>query len=77
LLRLLGKGYVAVDLSTGDRVSSPVHVVWHDDDDEQRARVAWPSIRSFIEAVIGRFEDGTYFVGGGLVDGPMVDDPNR
>jgi hypothetical protein len=73
---LFGKGFLAVDLAGGEGSMSSVHVVWHDDDPERRARVAWPSIAAFVEAVIGRFEDGTYSVDdGGIVQGPTIDFP--
>lgn len=81
LLRLFGKGFLAVELvdgdGDGDATMSPVHVVWHDSDPAERARVAWPSIGAFVEAVIGRFEAGVYSVNGdGVVDGPTIDFPN-
>ena len=76
LLRLFGKGFLAVDLAGGEGSVSPVHVVWHDDDPERRARVAWPSVAAFVEAVIGRFEDGTYSVDSdGIVRGSTIDLP--
>lgn len=76
LLRLFGKGFLAVELGSSDRTTSPVHVVWHDSNPEDRARVAWPSIRTFIETVIGRFETGTYTVDeAGIVQGPTIDHP--
>ncbi|MGH9223345.1 MAG: hypothetical protein ACRD2W_06075 [Acidimicrobiales bacterium] len=76
LLRLFGKGYLAVDLAGGEGSVSPVHVVWHDDDPERRARVAWPSVAAFVESVIGRFEAGVYSVDGdGIVQGPTIDFP--
>lgn len=54
---------------------SPVHVVWHDSDPQERARVAWPSVAAFVE-VIGRFEAGVYSVDGdGIVQGPTIDFP--
>lgn len=76
LLRLFGKGFLAVDLVGGEGEASPVHVVWHDSDPEERARVAWPSVAAFVEAVIGRFEAGVYSVDGdGIVQGPSIDFP--
>ncbi len=76
LLRLFGKGFLAVDLAGGDGSASPVHVVWHDDEPERRARVAWPSVGAFVDTVIERFEDGTYAVdGAGIVQGPTIDFP--
>ena len=48
--------------------------MWHDDDHEQRARVAWPSVAAFVEAVIGQFEAGVYSVDAdGVVQGPIID----
>lgn len=77
LLRLFGKGFVVVDLAGGEGSVSPVHVVWHGDSLERRARVAWRSIAAFVEAMIGRFEDGTYAVDdGGVVQGPTIDVPD-
>jgi cell wall assembly regulator SMI1 len=77
LLRLFGKGFLAVDLAGREGSVSPVHVVWHDDDPERRARVAWPSIASFVEVVIERFDAGIYSVDGdGLVRGPTIDFPD-
>lgn len=76
LLRLFGKGFLAVDLAGGEGEASPVHVVWHDSDPQERARVAWPSVAAFVEAVIGRFEAGVYSVDGdGIVQGPTIDFP--
>lgn len=76
LLRLFGKGFLAVDLAGGEDSVSPVHVVWHDDEPERRARVAWPSVGAFVEAVIERFEVGVYSVDvDGLVEGPTIDFP--
>ena len=75
-LRLFGKGFLAVDLAGDEDSVSPVRVVWHDDDPERRARVAWPSVAAFVEVVIGRFEDGTYSVDGDrIVRGPTIDFP--
>ena len=77
LLRLFGKGFLAVDLAGGDGSVSPVHVVWHDDDPESRARVVWPSIAAFVEALIARFDAGVYFVDDdGIVQGPTLDFPD-
>lgn len=78
LLRLFGKGYLAVDLSGGDGSMSPVHVVWHDSSPEDRERVAWSSIEEFVGAVIGRFETGFYSVDSdGIVRGPTIDFPDQ
>ena len=62
LLRLFGKGYLAVDLADNEGSTSPVHIVWHDSDPEERARVAWETVGSFVDGVIGRFEEGVYSV---------------
>jgi hypothetical protein len=76
LLRLFGKGFLVVDLAGGEGAVSPVHVVWHDDEPERRARVAWPSIGAFVDAVIERFEAGVYSVDSdGIVQGPTIDFP--
>lgn len=76
LLRLFGKGFLAVDLGSGEGSSSPVHVVWHDSDPEERARVAWPSVAAFVDVVISRFEAGVYTVDAdGIVQGPTIDYP--
>jgi cell wall assembly regulator SMI1 len=78
LLRLFGKGYVAVDLAHNEGSTSPVHIVWHDSDLEDGARVAWETVGSFVEAVIGRFEEGVYSVDDdGIVQGPTIDHPSR
>jgi hypothetical protein len=78
LLRLFGKGLLAVDLAGSGGSTSPVHIVWHDSDPEERARVAWESVESFVEAVIGRFEEGVYSVDdNGIVRGPTIDYPSR
>jgi hypothetical protein len=70
LLRLFGKGYLAVDLGAGEE-TSPVHIIWHDTDpylDE------WPTVRACVETVIYRFEEGIYSVNGdGQVEGPTID----
>ena len=72
LLSLLRKGSIAVDLGAGE-TTSPVHIVWADSD-ERRSRPVWPTIRAFVETVIARFEDGTYWVNGeGVVDGHAMD----
>lgn len=76
LLRLFGKGYVAVDLTGAPSDGCPVHVVWHDSDLDARARVAWPSIQAFVDDVIARFESGEYWVDEqGLVQGEVIDFP--
>jgi hypothetical protein len=70
LLRLFGKGYLAVDLSAGDE-TSPVHIKWHDTDPYLGE---WPTVRAFVETVIYRFEEGIYAVNGdGHVEGPTID----
>jgi hypothetical protein len=70
LLRLFGKGYLAVDLGGGDE-TSPVHIKWHDTDPY---RGEWPTVRAFVETVIYRFEKGIYAVNGdGHVEGPTID----
>lgn len=77
ILRLFGKGFIAAEVggSSSDEVS-PVHVVWHDDDPELAARVAWPTVAAFVETVIGRFEAGTYAVDiDGIARGPTIDYP--
>jgi hypothetical protein len=72
LLSLLGKGSIAVDLGAGE-TTSPVHIVWADGDLELRSRPVWPTIRAFVETVIVRFEDGTYWVNDeGVVDGQAM-----
>jgi hypothetical protein len=76
LLRLFA--YLAVDLSGGDRSTSAVHVVWHDTSPEDRERVAWSSVRMFVEAVVGRFETGVYSVDSdGIIHGPTIDFPDQ
>jgi len=78
LLRLFGKGYLAVDLAHNEGSTSPVHIFWHDSDPEERARVAWETVGSFVEAVIGRFEEGVYSVDDdGIVQGPTIDHPSQ
>ena len=73
LLSLLRKGSIAVDLGA-DETTSPVHIVWADSDLELRSRPVWPTIRAFVETVIARFEDGTYWVNDeGIVDGQAMD----
>jgi cell wall assembly regulator SMI1 len=77
LLRLFGKGFLAVDLAGNDGSTSPVHIVWHDSDPEERALVAWEGVGSFVEAVVGRFEEGVYSVDDdGIVQGPTIDYPS-
>ncbi len=77
LLRLFGKGFLAVDLADGGS-TSPVHIVWHDSDPKERARVAWPSVAAFVESVIGGFEAGVYSVDQqGIVQGPTIDYPSE
>jgi cell wall assembly regulator SMI1 len=76
LLRLFGKGFLAVDLAGGEGSVSPVHVVWHDSSPADRARVAWSSIGAFVEMMIGRFEAGVYSADDdGVVQGPTIDFP--
>jgi hypothetical protein len=73
LLSLLRKGSIAVDLGAGE-TTSPVHIVWADSDLELRSRPLWPTIRAFVETVIARFEEGTYWVNDeGVVDGNAMD----
>jgi hypothetical protein len=62
LLLLLGKGFLPVDLAESKGSTSPVHIVWDDSDPEDGARVAWESVRSFVEAVVDRLEKGVYSV---------------
>jgi hypothetical protein len=70
LLRLFGKGYLAVDLGAGDE-TSPVHIKWHDTDPYLGE---WPTVRAFVETVIYRFEEGIYAVNDdGHVEGPTID----
>jgi hypothetical protein len=74
---LFGKGFLAVDLAGNDGSTSPVHIVWHDCDPEERALVAWESVGSFVEAVNDRFNEGVYLVDeDGIVQGPTIDDPS-
>jgi hypothetical protein len=76
LLRLFGKGYLAVDLAANEGSTSPVHIVWHDIDLDERAD--WESVRSFVETVIDRFEEGVYSVDDdGIVRGLTIDHPSR
>jgi hypothetical protein len=76
LLRLFGKGYVAVDLVGGS--ISPVHVAWHDDDIERRQSAAWPSIEAFVVDMIERFRAGAYWIDhDGFVSGNSIDRPNQ
>lgn len=76
LLRL-PKGFLAVDLAGGG-TTSPVHISWVDSDPEDQARVAWPSIGAFVEAVIDRFGTGVYLVDDdGIVQGPTIDYPSE
>ena len=76
LLRLFGKGYLAVDLAGGEHAPTPLHLIWHDNGVEERARVAWPSIEAFVDAMVCRFESGEYWVDDdGLVQGPTIDFP--
>jgi cell wall assembly regulator SMI1 len=78
LLRLFGKGFLAVDLAANDSSTSPVHIVWHDSDPEDRVRVAWDSVSSFVEWLIYRFENGVYSVDiDGIVRGPTIDSPSQ
>ena len=73
VLDLLGKGSIAVSLVAG-KTTSPVHIVWSDSDIELASRPVWPTIRAFVETVIARFEEGTYWVNDqGVVDGQAMD----
>jgi cell wall assembly regulator SMI1 len=73
LLSLIRKGSIAVDLGAG-KTTSPVHIVWADSDLDLRSRPVWPTIRAFVETVIARFEEGTYWVNDeGVVDGNAMD----
>jgi cell wall assembly regulator SMI1 len=66
LLRLFGKGYLAVDLGPGDE-TSPVHIIWHDTDPYLGE---WPTVGAFVETVISRFEKGIYAINGdGHIEG--------
>jgi hypothetical protein len=53
LLRLEA-GYVAVELADQSRTTSPVHVIWFDDEPEHRARVLWPSVDAFVVEMLHR-----------------------
>jgi cell wall assembly regulator SMI1 len=76
LLRLFGKGLLAVDLAANEGSTSPVHIVWHDSDLDERAD--WESVGSFVETVIDRFEEGVYTIDDdGIVRGPTIDHPSR
>jgi cell wall assembly regulator SMI1 len=78
LLRLFGKGFLAVDLAGNDGSTSSVHIVWHDSDPEERALVAWESVGSFVDAVNNRFNEGVYSVDDdGIVQGPTIDYPRQ
>ncbi len=47
-----------------------MHIVWNDIDLELASRPVWPTTRAFVETVIARFDDGTYWVKDeGVVDG--------
>jgi hypothetical protein len=76
LLRLFGKGFLAVDLAGNDDSTSPVHVVWHDMEPDE---VVWESMRSFVEDTIARFEEGVYSIdddGFVVGRGPTIDYPS-
>ena len=74
LLRLFGKGALAVDGGRASSVGTPVHVVWWDDDPIKHERVFWPSIAQFVETAIARIDDGTIEVDReSFLDGPTVD----
>ena len=71
VLRLFGKGLVALDLER-----DTVHVVWWDAPPEERQRVRWPTLTAFVEELDSRYDDGTWVVGSdGLVDGDTLDFP--
>jgi hypothetical protein len=70
------QGLLAVDLAANEGSTSPVHIVWHDSDLDERAD--WESVGSFVETVIDRFEEGVYSVDDdGIVRGPTIDHPSR
>ena len=70
LLRLFGKGALAVDLDGDLGDGTPVHVVWWDSDPIEK----WSSIAAFIETAIQRFADGTIVTNDdGYLEGPDVD----
>ena len=51
--------------------------MWHDDEHEDRLRVVWPSIASFIQFVVEQFHAGVYVVtADGAVSGPTLDRPS-
>ena len=71
VLRLFGKGLVAVDL-----VDDAVHVVWWDAHPDDRQRVRWPSLLAFAHDLESRYRTGVLTVGeDGLVQGPVPDHP--
>ena len=79
LLWLFGKGDLVVNLDAASREVSPVHVIWHDAAPEERARVRWPSVHAFVQAMIRRFETGVYWVDeDGIVqtESTNIDDPD-
>jgi hypothetical protein len=72
-LARLDAGYVAVDLG-GSVSTSPVHVGWFDADPEYKLHPQWPTVEAFVQALIMRYEDGTYQIDpDGYVRGPDVD----
>lgn len=78
LLRLFGKGFLAVDLAGAGADLTPVHISWHDDEPGDRRRVAWPSVTAFVDDMTRRFEAGTYSIdSNGIVVGDTVDRPPR
>lgn len=74
LLRLFGKGALAVDLDGDLGDGTPVHVVWWDSDPIQKSIQKWSSIAAFVETAIQRFTDETIVTNDdGYLEGPDVD----
>jgi hypothetical protein len=75
LIRLFGKGYIAVDLAS-DSSTTDVHVAWHDDAPDKRSRVAWRGVNEMVEWIGRQYDAGVFNVNeDGIVDGQTIDFP--
>ena len=72
MLRLFGKGYVAVDVDSGE-----VFLAWHDDEVDAPVPT-WPTLAALARWITEQFATGNYRVDdSGLVHGMTIDRPTQ